>query len=849
MMFRPRAALGLLAVLLAAMPALATPFVDSPLADEVMYHFMPIAWRDSDGDPQRFGDFGGMTASLDYLEDLGITSVWINPIFPSPAYHGYHHGPADQINSRLGDEAGFLAFVDAAHARGIKVFVDLVVYGISHSSTWYQSAFGNPASPYDSWLAFTNGANTNYLGAVYTTWNGSSVGFIHWNLNSPDATALVTGWSQYWLDPDGDGDPSDGIDGYRLDHVWERYNSGPNGWGYNLEWWEQWKADLQSVNPDVVIFAEQADWGINGVNLLSAFDASFTKPLEFAARDALANETASPLYGAVATTVASMPAGRAFLGIIGDHDVDRLASVIGSSFDKGKLAATLHMTLPFPPIVYFGDEIGMLGIKQSYGSDANDIPMREPFKWNAVAGPPMTDYWSISSNPSVLSNAFSGDNDGRSVEEQEGVAGSQLEHYRTMIGVRHDHAALRRGSYHPVTTSSSFVYAFLRYLEGEECLLVVLNMRSGSRSPSLNLSATDIPGGSTSVTDVVTGQSLSNITDANKSAYSITLPSYGYRVLSVDLSPVEVGSGIDGRNIPSDVGEEFLVATQDNATGLGDNISELNQLFVRPAGNGIHVGITGNMSTENRALALVFDTVPGGQQVLSTSNLGAPPAGLAQLDGLTFDVGFEADYMYFINLFGGNIFVDRVTLPTVGSSTKSYRGSGTVNDGDGILSGGSNPNGLQVAMHNSNAAGVTSTSAVEAATATRGFEMFVPFADIGVGGHPRGEGRLVAFILRQNGEVGNQWLPGLGGGWPNLGVAPDLAVNVPGDQFAVVSLDLRGDGDGDGDVDADDYPFLFGCITGPNAGSVGPGCGIFDFEGDLDVDLEDMARFLELAGS
>ena len=202
--------------------------------DDIFYHFMPIAWRDSNNDTYRFGDFDGMTASLDYLENLGVTAVWMNPIFPSPAYHGYQHGPADQLDPRFGSKTQFLNFVAQAHARGIKVFVDFVAYGINRDYEWFESAYGHPASLYDDWLAFTNTPNTEYLGSTYTTWNGDTVRFIHWNLNNPNPVALDTTWAQHWLDPDNDGDPADGIDGYRLDHVWEYYNSGPNGWGYNI---------------------------------------------------------------------------------------------------------------------------------------------------------------------------------------------------------------------------------------------------------------------------------------------------------------------------------------------------------------------------------------------------------------------------------------------------------------------------------------------------------------------------------------------------------------------------------------------------------------------------------------
>ncbi|HOC32070.1 MAG TPA: alpha-amylase family glycosyl hydrolase, partial [Armatimonadota bacterium] len=175
-------------ILLKSGPAVsAVPaWANSPIADEVFYHFMPIAWRDSDNDGgasgKRFGDFNGMTASLDYLQYLGVTSVWMNPIFPSPAYHGYQHGPADTVNPWFGTEAEFLNFVAQAKARGIKVYVDLVCYGISHNSVYFQSAYNNPSSPYDAWLSFTNSANTTYNGYTFTTWNGSNVGFINWDL-------------------------------------------------------------------------------------------------------------------------------------------------------------------------------------------------------------------------------------------------------------------------------------------------------------------------------------------------------------------------------------------------------------------------------------------------------------------------------------------------------------------------------------------------------------------------------------------------------------------------------------------------------------------------------------------
>src|SRR5205823_3118806 len=99
-----------------------------------------IAWRDSDNDAQRFGDFGGMTASLPYLQSLGVSALWMTPIFTSPAYHGYQHMPANVVNPWFGTEAQFLSFVGAAHADSIKVFTDWVAYEVSQNSAYFTSS-------------------------------------------------------------------------------------------------------------------------------------------------------------------------------------------------------------------------------------------------------------------------------------------------------------------------------------------------------------------------------------------------------------------------------------------------------------------------------------------------------------------------------------------------------------------------------------------------------------------------------------------------------------------------------------------------------------------------------------
>ncbi len=798
--------------------------------DEIVYQIMPIAWRDSDNDKvgtvtTRFGDFGGLasTGSLDYLQYLGVTMIYLQPIFPSAAYHGYQHGPADTLNARFGTESQFLAFVNAAHARDMKVILDFVAYGISQNSTWYASAYNAPASPFDAWLAFTNPANTTYVGSQYNTWNGSQVGFIHWNLENPAAATLVTNWAKKWLDPNGDGNTSDGVDGFRLDHAWA---SGGEGWGANITFWETWCSALRTLKPDVFIFCEPSDWGNYGTDLLTpnAFDAVITKPLEFAIRGAVTGRSAAGLYSTVANTVAAIPAGKTVVAESNDHDSNRLASEFNSTNattmnGRQKVAAAVLMTLPFPPNIYYGDEIGMKGSKASTGSDADDIPMREPFKWNAVAGAPMTNYAAIATG--TRPPTYSADNDGRSVPEQRGVSGSILETYRSLIAVRKASVALRRGSYTAVPCTDAGVYAFVRS-DAAQTVLVAINLGSGTVNATLDLSAFTVPQAGTTPASLENATALAAITAANKSAYPISLSARGWFIGTAALSLPQVVShaDIDGRNLPADAGDGASVATQSCVSSFADNAGELNQLFARADGDALRVSISGNLPQDGTSLDLFVDVDPGagtGQNRLATAHLPSPPGGLAPLDGTIFDAGFAPDALYYINTVNSVVYVDRVSLPSAGTlAAKDYRGAGTLNAGRGVLLGGINPNGVEVALDNTNGAGISAGGVATADTATKGFEIRIPFADLGLSTDFTGSIALAVCIQRGDGAVSNQWLPGLPSGRADLGLAPNLTT-ISGMQHAIVSMGLLGDLDGSGGVDVGDIALVlldFGPCSG-----------------------------------
>jgi glycosidase len=745
-----------------------------PATDDVFYMYMPIAWRDSDHDTHRFGDFGGMAAAIPYLKSLGVTAVWMTPIFPSAAYHGYQHGPADQIAPHFGNETQFWSFVAAAHAESIKVFLDFVAYGVSQNTTWFQDSYANPGSVYDSWLAYTNSGNTSYLGCCpYTTWDGSTVGFIHWDLRKPEVTQMVTDWALHWLDPNGDLNPADGVDGFRLDHV-SSWHPDESLWGYDLSWWITWNSAMRARYPGVITFAEQADWGSYGGDLLWAFDGAFTKPFEFSARDGLDGADARPIAGSMSATLASLQAGKFYLTTLGNHDVERLATRLDGDAGKLRSAATVLLLQPLPPVLYFGDELGMQGAKNfSYVGDAVDLPFREPFKWNAVEGPPMSNY--LVRNAAAYAGRVSRDHDGRSVEEQDGVPGSLLEHYRALAALRHAHPALRRGDYREAGSSHDALWTFVKAAPGET-LLVAINVGGAFLNAALDLSAFTLPPGGSAVTDAESGMPLATIDATNQSAYPLAVDAHGFRLLRVSLAP---------RDLRADYADANVVITQDSPAIVSDHVFELDQMFVRFDPEGLALGISGNLVEGGHGLAVFFDAAPGGQATLQTSSFPQPPSGLQQLTGMAMDAGFEPERVLYVNNSGGQTYVDFFTLASVGGGSKRYIGAAPIG-GVGPLSGGDNPNGMRVNYSPWNRGGIAYGVPGGAETATDGFRILVPWADLGLAGAGPPLG-LMAMLVVSDGYVFNQFLPGLQGRDTPLGYAPFDLGAVPGAQFATLS--------------------------------------------------------------
>ena len=126
------------------------------------------------------------------------------------------------------------------------------------------------------------------------------------------------------------------------------------------------------------------------------------------------------------------------------------------------------------------------------------------------------------------------------------------------------------------------MWAFARQAARRETLLVRHQLLGRRRRTSLDLSAFAVTGGRSAVRDVLSGRALADLTAANQSAYALSLPAYGWRILNAAVTPVPAPpSTLDGRDIPADFGGGTLVATQNDATGMGDNVNELDQMYAR----------------------------------------------------------------------------------------------------------------------------------------------------------------------------------------------------------------------------------------------------------------------------
>jgi glycosidase len=441
--------------------------------NEVFYQIFVRSFRDSDGD--HIGDLRGIMAGLGYLHDLGVTSLLLTPINPSPFYHNYFASSFEGIDAEYGDMDAFRALVQATHARGMKIYLDQEIQYVTKDHPWLRQALGQPASEYSRYVPYNGPGNTQpepgFFGlSELSSYDGEKIGIA--TVNLPDSA--VQGYFQNlfasMIDPNHDGRFDDGVDGFRIDHMMDDLDLKGKITNLFAGFWAPVFARARAVNPRVKFIAEQYDWGFGDDYLTrGGADLVFAFPL----RAAVVSLQRDSIAGAIARTRERTPPGKGQLVFIENHDMNRFASEVGGDARKERIGAALNVLLKGTPLIYYGQEIGMKGRQwKAWGSDANDIPVREAFEWTAKGDSAGSATWYRESG-AWWTDRYARDGDGISVEEQERDPASLLSFYRRLLALRRARPELVSGDERVVATDRQNVLAVLHTTAGHASLLLV----------------------------------------------------------------------------------------------------------------------------------------------------------------------------------------------------------------------------------------------------------------------------------------------------------------------------------------------------------------------------------------
>jgi glycosidase len=460
----------------AARPAPLNPPAETWWHDAVFYEVFVRSFADSADGPlanDGVGDFRGLTARLDYLNDgdpatttdLGVDALWLMPIAESPSYHGYDVTDYRAVDSEYGTAADFRAFTDAAHERGVRVIVDLVLNHCSSRHPWFLEAAADPASPKRDWFVWSD-ERPDYRGPWgQQVWHpvsrGSggpfyygcfSRGMPDLNLENPDVTAELKEVARFWIE-------DMGVDGFRLDAIKHLIEDGQTqeNTRATIDWLEDFQAYCKSLDPDFFTVGEV--WSSTEQvqrYIPDAVDTAFEFDLAGDIINALNTGDASELEARLKTVRDAYDTPAATF--LTNHDQPRLMTQLGGHPGKARAAAALLLTLPGVPFIYYGEEIGHTG-------DKPDPNIRTPMQWDATgAAFSAADPWRAAQPDQPETNLAAQRNDHASL----------FRHYQTLIRLRRQYDALRGGRVNVLRTTDPRVLALTRRTEREH-VLVILN--------------------------------------------------------------------------------------------------------------------------------------------------------------------------------------------------------------------------------------------------------------------------------------------------------------------------------------------------------------------------------------
>ena len=480
--------------------------------DGVCYQVFVRSFFDSNGDGK--GDLTGLISKLDYINDgqpgstksLGANCIWLMPVTQSPSYHGYDVTDYLKVNSDYGTNDDFKRLIQEAHKRGIYIITDLVLNHTSSQHPWFQQALSDPKSPYRDWYIFSQ-TDPGYLGLDnQRVWhknpNGEGYYFAVFdaslpdlNLRNPAVTKQLYEVARFWLQ-------DMGVDGFRLDAI--RYLIEDGRFQVDTPETKAWLRDFKkfytSVKPNSFTIGE--DYNTFSLALAGYYPDQLDDYFEFSLAKSLLDSATldnANFVKAAGDAYQNWPFQR-FGTFLTNHDQNRVMSALGNNLEKMKMAAIAYMTLPGLPFVYYGEEIGMLGVKP-------DELIRTPMQWSGGPGAGFT-----TGQPWQAPN----ENVGQvNVQTQEADPASLLNLYRRLIKLRRATPALAQGTFVPLNAGQSAVAAYLRRTAGQE-VLVLLNMSDQAvNGLKINLEASDLPPGQYAVAAILLNENGGSATPAS----------------------------------------------------------------------------------------------------------------------------------------------------------------------------------------------------------------------------------------------------------------------------------------------------------------------------------------------
>jgi alpha-glucosidase len=475
----------------------------------VIYQIYPRSFQDSDGDG--VGDLKGILRRVDYLEWLGVDAVWISPIYPSPmADFGYDVADYVDIDPLFGRLEDFDRLVEALHARGIRLILDLVPNHTSDRHLWFREAQSSRQSPKRDWYIWRDpapggGPPNNWVsqagGSAWALDQASGQYYYHaflaqqpdLNWRNPAVRAAIYDVLRFWL--------ARGVDGFRVDVFWHmikdaQFRDDPLNRDYR-----DGEPDFRRVRPlysadrpevlEIAVEMRKVLEDYPGDRLLIGEIylpverlAAYYGPdlgavhLPFNFNLMWAKWQPTPILELVQQYEAALPAGAWPSWVLGNHDQMRIASRVGPA--QARVAMVLLLTLRGTPTLYYGDELGL-----------EDVPIppaqaRDPFGLNMPGTGQGRDQerTPMPGDTSADCGFTTGEpwlplGDGRaqrSVAEQKDGPGSMLTLTRALLELRRQEPALATGAFAPLEAEGDA----LAYVRGsdERRFIVVLNLES-----------------------------------------------------------------------------------------------------------------------------------------------------------------------------------------------------------------------------------------------------------------------------------------------------------------------------------------------------------------------------------